>query len=88
MDRCRLCGDTRTLTPDGVCEWQAGCEHRQMQAAVADASFDVEYAYWFVPMACGHTAREHFESLGALLADHARLVEDRLLGELGDDEQG
>lgn len=26
--RCSECGDTRKLTPDGVCEWRAGCEHR------------------------------------------------------------
>jgi hypothetical protein len=26
--RCSECGQTRNLTPEGVCEWRAGCEHR------------------------------------------------------------
>lgn len=33
MDRqvCRECGDTKPLTPSGVCRWRAGCEHRQLR---------------------------------------------------------
>jgi len=27
--KCSECGATKKLTPEGVCEWRAGCEHRQ-----------------------------------------------------------
>lgn len=56
---CRLCGDEKPLTPDGVCEWTAGCEHRVMQAQADQARFDADYRHHFVPFDCGHTGAEH-----------------------------
>jgi hypothetical protein len=30
--RCRECHDLKPLNAQGVCDWRAGCEHRQLQA--------------------------------------------------------
>lgn len=38
--RCTLCGDTRRLTPDGICVWSGGCEHRRAVEAARLAELD------------------------------------------------
>lgn len=64
---CSLCGDEKPLTPDGVCEWTAGCEHRRLQATANDAAFDADYRHHFVPFECGHTGAEHVAQWAEIL---------------------
>lgn len=61
--RCRLCGNPGKLTPEGVCEWEGGCEHRRMKAAAAAARFDADYRFHFERLVCGHTPAEHAEQV-------------------------
>lgn len=39
---CAACGGVARLGPDGVCAWQAGCEHRQAQAEAIERTIDAQ----------------------------------------------